>query len=100
VKLAIELLGWVSIVLNLVGNEMLGRKRTGGWPVRLAANAGWMAYSISVFAWPLFVNHIVFTISNSRGWWQWHRQDRARRSIQADTACVCRCPGCVANGAD
>jgi hypothetical protein len=99
VKLLVEILGWIAIVLNLLGNEMLAKRRTAGWPVRLAANAGWMVYSVGVFAWPLFVNHIVFTVSNARGWWKWRVQDRKLKHILADKPGVCQCPGCVANGA-
>lgn len=87
-NILIAVIGWTAFALNLVGNEMLGRKKTAGWPVRLVANAGWLFYSFGVFAWPLFVNHVVFSVSNARGWWQW-----SRRKPEP----VCHCAGCTCN---
>lgn len=93
-RTAIEVLGWAAFALNLWGNELLGRKNTAGWPIRLVANAAWLLYSFGVFAWPLFVNHVVFSVSNARGWWKWTRPQEPQIPASA-----CTCAGCTCNRA-
>ena len=85
----VALIGWLAFALNLLGNQLLVKKRVAGWPVRLCANAAWIAYSFNVFAWPLFFNHVAFSLSNAHGWWEWTRRPAAPKK--------CCCPGCVAN---
>jgi hypothetical protein len=87
----IQIVGWLAFAVNLWGNELLVKKRTLGWPVRLAANAAWLLYSFGVFAWPLFINHIVFSVSNVHGWVRW------RRRPPTIEPAACACAGCHSN---
>lgn len=70
------LIGWVALVVNVTANELLGKKKRSGWPMRLVANAVWIIYSALVFSWPLLANHVVFAVSNTRAWIQWRREDK------------------------
>jgi nicotinamide riboside transporter PnuC len=74
----VEAVGVVAFILNVWGNLMLARLRTGGWIVRLLTNVVWVVYSFNTDGgWPLMLNHLVFFYINVDGWMQWRRAQAA-----------------------
>lgn len=69
-----QILGWLALFINVLGNLDLTNKSVRGWVLRLACNLCWIAYSIDQKAWPLLVNHAVFVPINVRGWWKWRKR--------------------------
>ncbi len=76
----VECVGLVAFVLNVWGNLMLARLKTGGWVVRLLTNVVWVVYALYTDGgWPMMLNHIVFFWINIDGYLKWARAARQQQ---------------------
>lgn len=72
-SLVYEIIGWIALILNIIGNLALAKKSISGWIVRLACNAAFIIYSYFFNVYPLLVNHIIFAFVNIYGWLEWKK---------------------------
>lgn len=80
----VELTGLLAFGLNVWGNMMLARLRTGGWIIRLLTNVVWVVYSLHTDGgWPLMLNHLVFFYINVDGWLAWRRAAKSGQLREA-----------------
>ena len=67
----LDILGYSSFAVSLIGILLNAKKNILCWPVWLASNAGWITYSVYQGDFPQILLWITFTAFNFYGWLQW-----------------------------
>ena len=62
---------WIGATLSIVGIALNANKLITCWPVWIASNFFWLAYSLPQKDWAYVVLWVVFVFFNSYGWYQW-----------------------------
>lgn len=70
----LDILGYSSFIVSLVGVLLNANKKISCWPVWLISNMGWILYSIIQGDYPQIVLWITFSAFNVYGWIQWKRE--------------------------
>jgi nicotinamide mononucleotide transporter len=69
----LDILGYSSFVVSLIGILLNAKKKIACWPVWLVSNAGWMVYSLIEKDVPSMILWIAFSAFNVYGWIQWRK---------------------------
>jgi len=69
----LDILGYSSFVVSLIGILLNAKKKISCWPVWLVSNAGWIVYSLIQKDVPSIVLWITFSAFNVYGWIQWRK---------------------------
>lgn len=77
-----QAIGFLAFALNVWGNLELTKVGNRGHVIRLAANAVWIAYSITCGAWALTANHIVFAGINVLGYTRWKKLEQEGKIVR------------------
>jgi nicotinamide mononucleotide transporter len=72
----LEVLGYSTFLVSLIGIILNAKKNILCWPVWLVSNAGWITYSIIRKDFPQLILWICFTAFNFYGWWQWKKDEK------------------------
>jgi len=67
----LDILGYSSFVVSLIGILLNAKKKISCWPVWLVSNAGWIVYSLIQRDYPQIILWIAFSAFNVYGWIQW-----------------------------
>jgi nicotinamide mononucleotide transporter len=72
----LDVLGYSSFVVSLIGILLNAKKKISCWPVWLVSNAGWIVYSLIEKDVPSIVLWIAFSAFNVYGWIQWKKDQK------------------------
>ena len=72
----LDILGYSSFAVSLIGILLNAKKNILCWPVWLASNAGWITYSVYQGDFPQILLWITFTAFNFYGWLQWGKDNK------------------------
>ena len=67
----LDILGYGSFVVSLIGIILNAKKNILCWPVWIASNFGWITYSLYQGDFPQILLWITFTAFNFYGWLKW-----------------------------
>lgn len=63
---------WTAALLSLVGIFLNAKKNIWCWPVWIASNFCWIAYSLYTQEWAVLITFGGFFLGNLYGWREWH----------------------------
>lgn len=72
----LDILGYGSFIVSLIGILLNAKKNILCWPIWLASNAGWIVYSIIQRDVPQVILWIAFSAFNVYGWMQWKKDEK------------------------
>jgi len=70
----IDLAGHVFYAMIGLGLVCLALKKTVGWPLRLAGEAGWLVLGILLGLTSIWIWGILFCVMDLVGWWKWRQR--------------------------
>lgn len=85
-----EVIGALGFLTNAVGNELVGRLRWYGWPVRLASNFLWLAYGWHDMSTSVAFNAAWFSVVNVRYWIAWRRNAMEKKYTREELVEMCK----------
>lgn len=69
----IELVGYLAVGLNILGNLLLTSKSARGWYIRITSNVAQLIYALCIASWPITSNALIFMPINLLGLYRWHK---------------------------
>ena len=69
----LDILGYSSFGVSLIGILLNAKKKIACWPVWLVSNVGWIVYSLIQKDIPQLILWITFSAFNVYGWIQWKK---------------------------
>lgn len=72
----LDILGYSSFAVSIIGILLNAKKNILCWPVWLVSNAGWIVYSVCQGDFPQVLLWITFSVFNVYGWIQWRKDQK------------------------